>query len=279
MRVPGHRAAPRAHGQLAGVGLTRQRREGQVGGYRLDSGPPVTVSRVSWDRIDSWWLEELAGDPAYHEEINPLLVSLLRPQPAALYVDLGCGEGRMLEVVSARGSRVVGCDLSLLLLSRAIEHGPVVRCVLPDLGWIKPASVDGAYAGLVLEHLRDEKAFFLAVADVVRPGGVLVVVINHPIWTAPQSSPIEDAGGEILWRPGVYFGRGQSREPAGTHKVVFYHRTMAALLTAAADAGWDLQELAEHGISPTQIARIPHYAGQEHIPRILGVRWQRRVDA
>ena len=36
---------------------------------------------VSWDRIDSWWLEELAGDPAYEEEIEPLLLSLLSPSP------------------------------------------------------------------------------------------------------------------------------------------------------------------------------------------------------
>ena len=176
----------------------------------------------------------------------------------------------------AAGSRVVGCDLSLLLLSRAIRHGPVVRCALPSLKWVKPASVDGAYVGLVLEHLRDEKAFFLSVADVVRPGGVLAVVINHPIWTAPNSSPIEDAGGEILWRPGTYFGRGFLGEPAGDDKVTFYHRTMADLVNGASAAGWDLQHMEERGISPEQVKRVPDYAGQEHIPRLLGVRWTRR---
>ena len=237
---------------------------------------PVTVGGVSWDRIDSWWLEELAGDPAYETEIEPLLLSLLRPQKGSLYLDLGCGDGRLMKAVGARGSRVVGCDMSLLLLSRAILHGPVVRCALPSLKWLKPGSVDGGFVGLVLEHLRDEQSFFTSVANVVRPGGVMAVVINHPIWTAPKSSPIEDAGGETLWRPGQYFGRGFSREPAGNHKVTFYHRTMADLLNGASVAGWDLDHMEERGVTPEQVRRVPDYAGQEHIPRLLGVRWKRR---
>ena len=231
---------------------------------------------VSWDRIDSWWLEELAGDPAYEEEIEPLLMSLLQPQPHLVYLDLGCGEGRLMRTVKAAGSQVVGCDLSLLLLARAIQYGPVVRCGLPSLKWVKPASLDGAYVGLVLEHLRDEKLFFSSAANAVRPGGVLALVINHPIWTAPKSSPIEDAGGEILWRPGEYFGRGFSREPAGDDKVTFYHRTMAELLNGASAAGWDLQRMEERGLSPEQVNRVPDLAGQEQIPRVLGLRWTRR---
>jgi hypothetical protein len=166
--------------------------------------------------------------------------------------------------------------LSLLLLSRAILHGPVVRCALPSLKWLKPASIDGAYVGLVLEHLRDEKAFFASAANVVRPRGVLALVINHPVWTAPNSSPIEDAGGEILWRPGTYFGRGFSREPAGDDKVTFYHRTMADLLNSAAASGWDLQRMEERGLSRAQVKRTPDLEGQDHIPRILGLRWIRR---
>lgn len=231
---------------------------------------------VSWDRIDSWWLEELAGDPAYEEEIEPLLLSLLQPQPDSLYLDLGCGEGRLMRTVKGEGARVVGCDLSLLLLSRAIRHGPVVRCALPSLKWVKPSSFDGAYVGLVLEHLRDEKSFFSSAASVVRSGGVLAIVINHPIWTAPNSSPIEDAGGEILWRPGTYFGRGFSREPAGDEKVTFYHRTMADLINGASAAGWDLQRMDERGLSPEQVKRVPDLEGQEQIPRVLGLRWTRR---
>ncbi len=116
----------------------------------------------------------------------------------------------------------------------------MVQTVLPNLGWVRPASFDGAYVGLVLEHVEDEETFFAQVAKAVRPGGVLAMVINHPIWTAPGSTPIEEPEGEILWRTGTYFGRGFSDEPAGKGKVRFYHRTMADLINAASAAGWHL---------------------------------------
>jgi SAM-dependent methyltransferase len=234
------------------------------------------VTSVSWERLDSWWLEELADDPAYAEEIEPLLLDLLDPQPASHYLDLGCGEGRLMKAVVDREATVIGTDLSMLLLGRARSFGPVVQGLLPSLAWLKPDVFDGAYVGLVLEHVRDEAKFFAEAARVIRPGGILALVINHPIWTAPKSSPIEDAGGEILWRPGTYFGRGHSNEPAGKQKVTFYHRTMGDLLNAAAEAGWDLHRIEERGMSPEQVERIPDYAGQEHIPRVLGARWLRR---
>lgn len=231
---------------------------------------------MTWEALGSWWLDELATDPAYESEIGPMLIELLAPKPGGLYVDLGCGDGRLMTTVSELKASVVGCDLNSQLLAIARRKGPVVKTKLPELGWLRRSCLDGAFVGLVLEHLEDEAAFFLEVAQAVKSGGVLAIVINHPIWTAPRSSPIEDPGGEVLWRPGLYFGRGYSDEPAGRRKVRFHHRTAADLLNNAAKSGWDLQRIEERGISTAQLARFPEYAGQEQIPRILGARWSRR---
>lgn len=231
---------------------------------------------MTWHNLGQWWLSELASDPAYHEEVGPLVLRLLDPESDLLYLDLGCGQGRLMEEVRKHGATVVGCDLNPLLLNLAREAGHVVRANLPDLGWARRDAFDGAYVGLVLEHLVDEAEFFSQVGAVVRSGGVLAMVVNHPIWTAPESSPIEDDGGEILWRPGTYFGRGYSDEPADDQTVRFYHRTVAELLTSASRAGWDLQQMEEYGLSPAHVERVPDLAGQEQIPRVLGVRWSKR---
>ncbi len=230
-----------------------------------------------WASLGGWWTEELISDPAYSEEVEPLLLDLLSPQPGDTYLDIGCGEGRMLEVLRSLGSQAVGCDFNPSLLKAARTKGPVVRTRLPSLGWAAVSAFDGALVSLVLEHLSDDRGLFTELAAAVRPGGTLVLVINHPIWTAPDSSPIEDPSGETLWRPGVYFGRGHSDEPAGRQIVRFYHRTMADLLNGASDSGWDLQCLEERGISPAAVERYPEYAGQEHIPRLLGAKWRRRT--
>jgi len=78
-----------------------------------------------------------------------------------------------------------------------------------------------------------------------------------------------------LWRWGPYLSAGSSREPAGEGSVVFHHRPMGELLTAAADAGWSLQRMVEHGVGERRAAADPLLARQRHIPRILGVRWRR----
>jgi SAM-dependent methyltransferase len=155
----------------------------------------------------------------------------------------------------------------------------VVADRLPGLASLGDGSFDGAYLSLVLEHLPDERAVFSGLARVVRPGGVLVVVMNHPAWTAPESSPVLDEDGEPLWRPGRYFGRGWTDLPSGPGIQRFHHRTIADLLTAAASSGWELRRVVEQGVDPIQVERYPVLTGQEHIPRLLGVRWMRRLDA
>jgi SAM-dependent methyltransferase len=230
-----------------------------------------------WPDLGLWWLEELAGDPAYDEEVYPLLLDLLAPEAGQLLLDIGCGDGRTMAQLSGIGARVIGCDFNQLLLSKAKMSGPVVVARLPQLSWARPGSFDGALVGLVVEHLPAERDLFEQAAAAVKPEGSLAMVINHPVWTAPKSSPMEDSSGETLWRPGVYFGRGHSDEPAGRQTVRFYHRTMADLLNAATDSGWDLQRLEERGISTASVERYPEYAGQEHIPRLLGAKWRRRT--
>jgi SAM-dependent methyltransferase len=230
---------------------------------------------VSWDLLDEWWRRERT-DPTYAEEVLPLLLDVLGAEPGQLYLDAGCGDGWVMGRVRSAGARTVGCDLNTSLLRSAASVAPVVQAELPGLGWLRPGCLDGAYVCLVVEHLADEQALFAGLARAVRPEGILAVVINHPFFTPAESTPVRDEEGEIMWRPGLYFERGFTEEPAGDGTVRFHHRSVSELLNAAASAGWDLERLEEQGASPAQIERVPDLAGQEHIPRLLAGRWRRR---
>lgn len=204
----------------------------------------------------------------------PLALELLDGAEGVV-LDLGCGEGQLLRALEA--VRVVGCDLSLTLLRTAVRTSPAVRCRLPELGWVKPGAFDGAACVFVLEHLADVEALFSSVANAVRSGGIFVVVMNHPSYTADGAGPVIDmSDGEVLWRWGDYFEPGASTEPAGSGSVTFYHRPLDAILNAAAAGGFILEEAREVGLAPDAVARDPGFAGQEHLPRLLGVRWRRR---
>ncbi len=224
----------------------------------------------NWDGVAAWWREQVVEDGSYREDVWPLLEELLPAETGEL-VELGCGEGQWLQRLSGRR---FGCDRSLALLADALRIAPVVCSSLPELGWLRTDAVDTVVSVFVLDLIADAGRFFAEARRVTRPNGSLVVVINHPAFTAPGSSPIADVDGEVLWRWGEYLNDGSSLQPAGGEVVRFYHRTTAALLSAAARAGWTLETLVEAPLGAATIARHPGYAGQEGIPRYLGARWR-----
>lgn len=213
---------------------------------------------MSWSELSDWWLSEVSGDSAYEMVVTPLLLEVLRPASGLTYLDVGCGEGRVMRTLREHGAVAHGVHLSFELARRA------ETAVVADLRRLplQKDSYDGIYCVLTLEHVAEHRPFFSEAARVVRPSGVLALVINHPVWTAPDATPISDSDGEVLWRPGEYFGTGQSQ----VGDVVFHHRSMADLLNGAAEAGWRLEEMVEQ----------PHheYEDQPGIPRLLACRWR-----
>lgn len=214
----------------------------------------------------------MEADPTYRTEIVPFALRLLG-EVAGRTLDLGCGEGQLLRALPRGG---IGCDLSQELLLRAAATVPVVRCRLPDLGWLRDGSVAAATCVLVLEHLPEIDGLFGEAARVLRPGGVFVLVMNHPAYTADGAGPVVDlSDGEVLWRWGEYFNEGAGSEPAGESTVVFHHRSLGVVLNAAAASGLVLEHFEERGFSPEALARDASLTGQEHFPRLLGSRWRR----
>ena len=227
----------------------------------------------NWDDIADWWAEEATTDPAFELDVNPVLDELIAPLGPQV-LDLGCGEGQAMR----RHDRwVVGIDLSLRLAHRAAESGRALVADLPDLRALRTDAVDGAYSVYLLDLIPDHRRFFAETARVVRDGGGLVAIINHPVYTAPGSSPLMDDDGEVLWRWGAYFGRGWSIEQGGGRDIRFHHRSVGDLVTTAATEGWTLESMIERPLSADTITRLPGYEGQEQIPRLLGVRWRNRV--
>ncbi|MCB2224248.1 MAG: class I SAM-dependent methyltransferase [Actinobacteria bacterium] len=231
---------------------------------------------MTWgDDLAAWWIGEVASDPAYDETVVPLALEVAAARPGERWLDLGCGEGRMMRALSAAGADPVGCDVSPRLAAAAGRAGPAVVGRLPDLDWLTDDAVDGALAVLVLEHLPDLAPLFAAAARVVRPCGTLAVVLNHPLLTSPGSAPVVDPDdGEVLWRWGRYLEEGSTAEPAGAGSVEFLHRPLGALLTLAAGMGWRLEAAVERGVGDAQAGRDPLLAMQRDIPRLLGVRWR-----
>jgi cyclopropane fatty-acyl-phospholipid synthase-like methyltransferase len=108
---------------------------------------------------------------------------LLEALPARVerFLDLGCGDGRMIALVRGRhpDARAVGLDASEPMLSRAADRfaaEPQVGLHLHELGL--PLAVEGPFdavvSGLAIHHLEDERkrTLFGEVRALLAPGGV-----------------------------------------------------------------------------------------------------------
>ena len=224
-----------------------------------------------WDDLAPWWIDAVRDDPRESSDLLALLDELI-VGTAGRTIDLGCGEGQVMRHL---GTPVIGTDVSAKLLANAVGAGPVVRARLPELAWVRTASFERALCVGVVEMIEDHRRLFAEAASIVAPGGHLVVVMNHPVATAPDSEPLVDPTGEVLWRWGRYLSTGSLRQDVEGAQVVLHHRPLGELMIAAADAGWCLDRLTERGPSETTLSRFPEYRGQQDTPTVLGCRWRR----
>ncbi len=132
-----------------------------------------------WDRIRSLHVAE--------DQVEAAIDALVGKGPFNLFVDVGTGTGRMLELVAPRAREAVGIDASRAML--AVARGRLAR---PEFGHVKLRLADAAALPLeddcadlvsihqVLHYLEDPRGVIAEAARVLRPGGRLLVADFAP---------------------------------------------------------------------------------------------------
>lgn len=104
-------------------------------------------------------------------------------------LDLGCGTGELAAALAAAGMRVVGCDISPQMLSRAAASATdasvgAVSWVRLDPGWqtlpFEARSFDAVVAASVLEYVAEPAAVLRECRRVLRPGGTVLCTVPNP---------------------------------------------------------------------------------------------------
>jgi SAM-dependent methyltransferase len=148
------------------------------------------------------------------ERVTP---QLLQTHPGDLVLDAGCGTGRYLGRLRARGARVVGADFSLGMLRVARRAFPDVLLVQADLLRTWPfgdAALDAVLCALVGEHLDALAPFAREMRRVLRPGGRVVFSVYHPA--------MAEAGKEANFRQGeVEYRLGAVRHTLADYRAAF----------------------------------------------------------
>ena len=129
------------------------------------------------DRYDRWF-ETPVGRAVLTTELD-LVLDLLRPGQGERLLDAGSGTGIFTRAFVERGADIVGLDISLAMLCRALDKGAVLagRGVVADMGRLPFAdgSFDKTVSVAALEFVTDEKQAVAELFRVTRPAGVVVV--------------------------------------------------------------------------------------------------------
>ncbi|MFN5998865.1 MAG: class I SAM-dependent DNA methyltransferase [Paracoccaceae bacterium] len=134
-------------------------------------------------------LAQLGFPAAYRAIMAEALDRLPPPAGPVAAVDLGSGDGAFAEVLVNR----LGPRLSLALIDRSpamlraaeARLGPGrARLIAGDIGGpeVLPGSQDIVTAAHLLEHLPDPDAALAGMARLLKPGGILILVVSRPHW-------------------------------------------------------------------------------------------------
>ncbi len=161
-------------------------------------------------------------------------------------LDVGCGIGRVARYLAPRCATLWAVDASPRMLELArgrlagLPNVRYARCVDTDIPDVPTASVDLAYALLVLQHLEREDAFLLLeeLHRVVKPSGALYVTFPNLLSDTYLSAFLE------------YARRGETANPV---RARMYTPQEAARIAAAAGFDADI----EAGVEIVALCR-PH---------------------
>jgi len=233
--------------------------------------PEFFAGYSSMERFGDGWSKALE---------QPFFLDLLPDVTGMRVLDLGCGAGQLSYHLAASGAEeVIAVDISetMLDLARARRSHPRVSYQRADIEALRfPAECfDLTVSSLALHYVADYRGLLRRIAEWLKPGGVLVASMEHPIYTGrlPGEGWVVDERGEFRgWQIDNYFVEGLRTERWFVDGVQKYHRTVSTLLDGVLQAGLRLDRMIEPVPDDTRLASRPHEAENLRRPMFLLLR-------
>lgn len=193
-------------------------------------------------------------------------------------LDLGCGYGWHCKFAVEQGaSQVLGIDLSHRMIEEAQKRNADSRieyrvCGIEEYDYSEK-EWDCVFSNLALHYIEDIAQIFRKVHRTLKPGGVFLLNMEHPTFTAgvrqdwiyaldgtPQYWPVDD-----------YFIPGERSTLFLGCEVKKYHHTLTQILMGLLESGFELN-VVEEATPPEEMMEIPGMKEELRRPMMLLVK-------
>lgn len=246
---------------------------------------------TSWEKSADWYDGIIGerGSELYQAVVIPGALGLLAPKRGERVLDLGCGQGVFSRALAQEGCQVTGVDAAPTLIQKARTYPvkPPVRYLARDAAQIEDlGEFDAASAILCVQNMEHLDVVSAAAAKVLKPGGRMLWVVNHPAFRIPrQTSWGNDAATKVQYRRIDAYSSTLSipiiMHPGrpDSETTTSFHRSLQTLTGTGFGAGLRLAGIEEwysHKESQPGPRAAAENRSRKEFPLFLALLWEKR---
>ncbi len=234
-----------------------------------------TKKMTSWEGVAGWYNQLLErGDDTYQTRvILPNLIRAMGLLSGVKVLDLACGQGFFTRAFRKEGAVATGVDMSASLIDFAKKQSPKeIRyfvCSADDLSVFKDGYFEKISLVLAIQNIKEPHRVFKECFRILRPGGKVFLVLNHPAFRGPKESSwgIDETSKIQYRRIDRYMSESKiiidmSPSKPGTVETVSFHRPLQYYFKTLANAGFVVARL-EEWISHRESDKGPHKIAED----------------
>jgi len=150
-------------------------------------------TETSWGVVASWYDELLKGEKTFQKEIIlPNLLRMMDIKKEDRIIDIACGQGFFTNEFAKLGAEVYGTDISKELVDLANKNSPEsIKYFVSSahkIAFAENNSFDKATIILASQNMENFSAVLKECSRILKSGGKLFLVLNHPAFRIPQKS-------------------------------------------------------------------------------------------
>lgn len=172
--------------------------------------------------------ERLESDNPIHQRLIKAYY-LARPYISGDLLEIGCGEGRGIELLQPLCERYMAVDKIGPILKKLSDRFPGVEFAqmnIPPLSGIPDGSFDRVISFQVIEHIKDDVAYLEEIKRVLKPGGLALITTPNIKFTLTRNPwhVREYLSRELFDKAISVFDEVEIKGISGNQKVLDYYR-------------------------------------------------------